>query len=975
MGTHTGFQAGKYRIYCSSYCIYFIFFLSAFFPGCPFCFLQCSTCQAIPLATAGLAIDATYPPSCGACHGNASNPAPDGSAYPDTLGSHGRHVIQLGYDCGLCHNTPEGPGGTGHFDFVQPADIVLAVTDSRIGPNATYDPATKTCANVYCHNPNGTASPASPPKWGDSSTVTCGSCHAVLTHAKEDLEGSGRIDWADLATFSHAWETASATNPASPDFNADGQVETGDLLHLYGIWHTGTPPPSFPGSHDTHFNKVYGPGLTDCLTCHPDNTTGHSAIDGVVQFADNQDLAQTEVCNHCHGVTADTKPVWGGTVVCIDCHKANNPANSMADGSGIFAPERTTRFTVSGHGLSATDTFPLTGNPGPGFINCVPCHNPRPSVGRHISHVKGDEKRFRDIVLDDHPFTSRSTEQCLSCHLPGQTEPGGLGVDASAEGMIHSGAVTGHYNSPGEAPVAFPAYGNESDYSLSPGYQCADCHDPHGTGNLSMIRTLIDGKVGGESNPQAVTLTPQDPRWARGGTDGGGVCEACHQAGGPAHPDTFHPGNHNIGQNCRDCHDNHANSFRPSGQGGSCVGCHSVTQGSRRAVTSDFERMSHHVIGSVTDSQCIVCHDQATHMDGTVDLVDYNNLGSPIAYTSPSSLEPFCIGCHDTDGAAGNHSPFNDSGQVPNIAQTWPASMHKTAGQTCADCHDNGHGSQKRNLLAPADVPATLPSLTEEEEGFCFGCHTANETEYALTSHHDVPFADQQAHGSKVECVNCHNPHAGSTAQPLIDPDNPASVWTGRTDGFCLRCHDGQPPAGVVFPGSSAGSGYNKNRWPGSGHEKSGQVVCLDCHRAHGSTEASLKTSRYDQIDPSTYTYGSQQYALCWQCHSEDKVVRTSGGTNPQNAFGTRHDKHVRGERAACALCHDVHASYDNGEDGLINFAYALKRGWNLSLGSNTLSSAFQDTGTNRGSCYFSGCHGEGHNPESYTGVEVSTLK
>jgi len=299
-------------------------------------------------------------------------------------------------------------------------------------------------------------------------------------------------------------------------------------------------------------------------------------------------------------------------------------------------------------------------------------------------------------------------------------------------------------------------------------------------------------------------------------------------------------------------------------------------------------------------------------------------------------------------------------------------------GDGTSGCHSIGHGSLKRKLLAPGDSAATSPYLTEEEEGFCYQCHTSTQSEFARASHHDVAYSDQNAHSSKVECTNCHNPHLASVSHPLVNPDNPQSAWTGSEAEFCLKCHDGAAPQSVEFPEGSSGTGYNKSAWLQGSHHLSGQVVCTDCHLPHGSTQASLKTLRYDQIDSLSYTHGSGQYELCWQCHSEDKVVRDAAGTKASNAFGTNHDRHVRGQKAACITCHDPHAPFDAGEDGLISFVYPVKLGWSFSLTSDgttyTQSSAFRDTGINRGGCYLT-CHTEAHHEESYQGTEVSTLK
>lgn len=932
-------------------------------------------------SSAGVRIHtATFPPECSACHGDATSPSPIGHAYPNRAGSHVAHVRVYRYDCILCHNTPEGPGGSGHFDFVAPADVRLATAHALVGAGGAYDVASRACSSVYCHAPAGPVA-ASPPRWGEPESVFCGSCHRAEVHAPGDFNRDGILDNHDLLIFSMQWNAGASPAPRPEDLDHNDLVDGADLLLLIANWHNAVGRLDLGGSHAAHFDGIRGPGITECTVCHPDNEQTHTPRDGVVLFADGEDLAGTGVCNGCHGATAQSKPAWGGSVACLDCHNTSHPGNTRKDGTGLSAPAMDRYYSTSGHGVPTETEFAYTRNRGAGLGNCLPCHESYPTQGRHISGVLGDYTRLASVPSDELAYTAATSELCLTCHRPGQDATGPLGLDAAAEAMVHSAGVSGNYGTLAEAAHAFPAYGDLDNWAAHPGYGCETCHNPHGTANLAMIREAVEGRLGGESGASPVVLTATSPGWAQ--AEGNGICQACHRAGGPAHPDTAHPGNHNLDADCRSCHKTHSDTFRPAVQESSCLACHATAQGTRRAVVADFMLRSHHVVGGATDSDCVVCHDASRHGSGTVRL---RVAGGPtVEYTSNAALEPFCLGCHDADGADGDLFPFSDNRPVPNIAVGWNAASHKAAGLSCmgdgtTGCHGNGHGSLKKHLLAQPHLPPTAPAYAEEEEGFCYQCHDANgpagsniQAQFALAHRHDVAHADQAEHGSKLECVNCHNPHLATSQHPLIDPDQRTTAWTEGETGFCLKCHDGAAPAGVIFPGQSPGTGYNKGRFAGTPHDGSGKT-CGNCHAPHGSAEVSLKTRRYDQLDSVTWSFGSPSYSLCWQCHDEAKTVRSSSGTNANNAFGTRHDKHVRGERASCIICHDVHFSYDAGEDGLISYVYPVKKGWSFSLGSQTQSSAFRDTGANRGSCYLT-CHGETHNPLNYTGTETSTLK
>jgi hypothetical protein len=98
---------------------------------------------------------------------------------------------------------------------------------------------------------------------------------------------------------------------------------------------------------------------------------------------------------------------------------------------------------------------------------------------------------------------------------------------------------------------------------------CKNCHDPHGTTNLSMIRTQLKGPW---SNVTTWTITYTDPINGFINTaNNRGLCQVCHTktkyylAGKveSAHPTS----------GCLDCHTHNAKggAFKPSG---TCDGCH-----------------------------------------------------------------------------------------------------------------------------------------------------------------------------------------------------------------------------------------------------------------------------------------------------------------------------------------------------------------------------------------------------------------
>ena len=141
----------------------------------------------------------------------------------------------------------------------------------------------------------------------------------------------------------------------------------------------------------------------------------------------------------------------------------------------------------------------------------------------------------------------------------------------------------------------------------------------------------------------------------------------------------------------------------------------------------------------------------------------------------------------------------------------------------------------------------------------------------ANISRHNVRASDQ-IDGSKVECVNCHNPHLVNSENKLSNPDATNLLWVGTNTTFCLICHDGSPPPSIAFPAASPGTGYNKSAFLGTTHETaiSGTDDCQSCHYAHGAPPEntgypSLLKEQYSLMDNYDYPPVGQgtHFALC----------------------------------------------------------------------------------------------------------------
>ena len=165
----------------------------------------------------------------------------------------------------------------------------------------------------------------------------------------------------------------------------------------------------------------------------------------------------------------------------------------------------------------------------------------------------------------------------------------------------------------------------------------------------------------------------------------GGRCNTCHNAvSAVAHNGAASTSMESVGfvNNCNSCHNAHnTNAFIGAG----CTICHAVGQdaGSNkyvqdnsgvRSITQEFNKWSHHVTGvTLNNAHCAACHlegkvnaagavvvDPDKHMvDAKTHLrnadTDADMLWDPAA-PSHTTMDNFCMSCHDADGATSTMS-------------------------------------------------------------------------------------------------------------------------------------------------------------------------------------------------------------------------------------------------------------------------------------------------------------------------------
>ena len=165
-----------------------------------------------------------------------------------------------------------------------------------------------------------------------------------------------------------------------------------------------------------------------------------------------------------------------------------------------------------------------------------------------------------------------------------------------------------------------------------------------------------------------------------------------------------------------------------------------------------------------------------------------------------------CIDCHS--GSDYHHVKLQDC-TVCHVGEVGNDNFGNKE-ESCADCHPRDGVYGRRQILGPGG-------------------------EFDMASRHISGTIEDK------DCLLCHdNSQHRNGVVSLIDPDSEGTKpWLGTRTGFCMTCHDGDPPANVSFPAESAGSGFDKSKFLSSTDALNGQD-CSGCHNTHGSSYPSL---------------------------------------------------------------------------------------------------------------------------------------
>lgn len=574
---------------------------------------------------------------------------------------------------------------------------------------------------------------------------------------------------------------------------------------------------------------------------------------------------------------------------------------------------------------------------------CVFCHTPHGAggSGSYLWNRRTSDKPNRTyssstVKSEITPMQpGDASKLCLSCHdgtiALGDTMNNGMMpfIQGSAYALPPSSAalVGDARGLPGDHPVAFNQTPGVETHEPPPGdpvhldgsrrLQCTTCHDPH--------QQNVDPTVG-------MFLVKRNEASA--------ICLSCHaltawinashrQPRDPSDDMRYtaqfgaHTGYVGVSKNgCESCH-------RP----------HAPQQGQR-------------LLKFIEENTCYQCHGE------TVAMATGNIRGELQGkiYRHPVEITP---SVHDAA-----EKPTSPRNQLPEISIAAPRHAE------CEDCH-NPHASNPSPAQPPfvngtmfqvsgQSAAGTYLPLSTYEYEVCFKCHadSANRPQFFDASAAGIGYGRNPQRQYSQGNPNRYNTRMELQFSMSFHPVTRASNLTAGPGGEVSSLRS-QPISlgGAPLTGRTLSS--------------VSQIYCSDCHNndtgrnagipggpagPHGSNIPHLlERENVLEAPPATpgsvspgAAYSPANYALCNKCHDVQAVLQDRGTQ--------LHSTHVREANAACATCHDPHASQ---APMLVNFDLSIV------APSSSARLEYRRDGTGRGTCYLR-CHAVDHNPKQY---------
>ncbi|NVN99922.1 MAG: CxxxxCH/CxxCH domain-containing protein [Geobacteraceae bacterium] len=914
-------------------------------------------------------------PLCEKCHGSATSTGgfygtkgPGSSAYANEsgVGTHSIHIQNLNaprktafarftsyaapFSCNQCHYVPTGPFSPGHIDSALPAESTFAHVSS-ISHNGdtfgyystpTFNAATKTCNNIWCHgagmNSNrGQGSyvglaPANRivPKWNQefltgNGNADCTSCHAMppLGATSQHLGGVTLAMCKDC----HNHVGGDGLSFSNKKLHVNGKIDGG-----CGGCH-GNPPISSTigtvdglatpaqnaltsgqaGAHNAH--QLLPQISSNCNTCHngytramPSNTLeiGFNGLGGAVTTGTFTGYTNSVNGPHWSATSAGTtlakSNVKGVTCSNLYCHGGGTGNGSGSDSNNLKPIGGGANTTPNWEGAVVCGDCHGTDNanaPTGGShqrhaikvmaVGCQSCHGVVPDNGTHIKGgISWQLDRTSPVFGPNAAYNGMSSGTIMGL------VPRNNGTDYRTCSQIYCHSDVQGKTGLGQGlpnNYATPQWGKSSDV------YCGSCHknfavEPVGTSTGSHFK---------HANTTSGMNVP---------------CGYCHQDGGDGFDNMHADGN--VFVNFTSYIQLQPNSYsvgsvyltgklKPSGSAafGSCSNtfCHGVKSSPQW--------------GNGT-TQCNSCHSASTKASDVSwsgrHATHYNYTSLPTVYTDTvrdisdtNSYRFNCAHCHDDNVAKHSLKPAsaNSAARVfYGISSATPATSSKrgiysyggtanskndngfkfTAGScNTSYCHSDGKGgAPKITFLNWTTTPVAAGQN-------CLFCHDGKKSttvpakRSTLSGKHDahMNYSSNQfmGRGNGYNCVDCH-------AQVI-----------SNTNNITLANKKLHVNAAVNYSGAKANKGLDTSAG------KNGNCNSVYCH-SNGNPRAIV----YVNMTASKNWNSSYTITTCNQCHGRSNALGypdyVNGGANSPTS--NLHQGHLAGmaDTTACADCH-----------------------------------------------------------------------
>ena len=837
---------------------------------------QCQACHSptagpgMTIASAATHIDGVVQTSngdCLMCHGSmatgSSSPPLDTSGSSDStrrgVGAHASHInatlaIARPVACNECHLVPMDRDSPGHLDSQLPAEITFGPVARSNGAGPSYEPATQTCRNNYCHGATLPGGQATSPLWTrvDGSQASCGSCHGNPPPAPHPSDL--RCELCHLPTAGSNQTIADAST------HLDGIIQvTAGCDGCHGSGGNSAPPSDLDHNTATTFRGV----------------GAHRA------HLDGGEFSRALACTECHVVPAELDSPGHrdtprpaelnfGALSTAKGHASRYAAGTCSDsychsGVGASAPNPDwTKVDGTQAACGGCHAIPPATPVHTGQTECTGCHLPTAGPNRTIANRATHVDGILQVTVGD----------CMSCH--------GMGNSSAPPKDLHNDTL------PTDRQVGAHAV-HLSGGSVSTAVACNDCHlvptelnspghvdtmEPaevvfSGRSSANLSRPVYSSATGRCTNTychgaQSTAGTNPNPLWNAPGTAG---CGSCHGLP-PAAP-------HPPGNNCESCHAPTAGPGMTIASAathvdgivqvtaGDCSSCHG-TMGNP-APPKDLSG------GSDTTQRSVGAH--ASHLNATL------GIAAPVA----------CEQCHLVPAQL--NSPGHIDSALPAEVSFAPFSstdgatpMYNPATGTCTTyCH---------GMTLPGGALTTpVWNRVDGSQASCGSCH-------------GLPPA--APHPADSRCELCHLPTAGSN-QTIA---NAATHIDGivQVAANCDSCHgsggNSAPPSDLDHNSATTLLGVGAHREHLSGGAFSKPLACTECHLVPLTLDA---PGHRDTPRPAELTFGTlsktKGHASTYASGTcSDSYCHSGVGAAAPNPTWTQ----VDGTQAACGGCHAI---------------------------------------------------------------------